>query len=37
MEIENIIISGKEESVDVCCGLYGYTELLNRLHISAGF
>lgn len=37
MEIENIIISGKEESVDVCCGLYGYTELLNRLHISAGY
>lgn len=30
MEIENILTSGKEENVDICCSLYGYAELLNK-------
>lgn len=37
MEIENILISGKEESIDICCSLFGYAELLNKLHIPAGY
>lgn len=37
MEIDNILISGRKESIDVCCSLFGYTELLNKLHISARY
>ena len=37
MEIDNILISGREENIDVCCSLFGYTELLNKLNISAGY
>lgn len=37
MEIDNILISGREESIDVCCSLFGYTELLNKLNISVGY
>ena len=37
MEIDNLLISGRDESIDVCCSIFGYTELLNKLHISAGY
>lgn len=37
MEINNILISGRKENIDVCCRLFGYTELLNKLHISVGY
>ena len=37
METDNILISGREESIDVCCSIFGYTELLNKLGISAGY
>lgn len=37
MKIENILISGKEENIDICCSLFGYAELLNKLHIPTGY
>ena len=37
MKIENILISGKEENIDICCSLFGYAELLNKLHIPTEY